>query len=222
MVSRQVSAIRTSRLAAALLGTALIGYGALPASAQSARQPPAQPAPAAQPAPDAEAPKKPPRDRRVQLDALFEALRLAPDDESAKALGGRLDAFFSQTGSATADVLMARAEVAAEGKEYDIALELLDAAIAIAPDNLGLLSRRAAVKYAEDDFAGALGDIGEILAREPRHYTALVALSVIMRETGDDKSALAAARRALAINPRLAEVKEIVEQLSLEVEGREI
>lgn len=219
MVLRQAS--WTSCLAAALLGAAVIGFCSGPVSAQSSRQPPASPA---QPsvAPEADAPKKPPRDRRVQLDALFEALRLAPDDESAKALGGRLDAFFSQTGSATADVLMARAEVAAEGKEYDIALELLDAAIAIAPDNLGLLSRRAAVKYAQDDYAGALGDIGEVLAREPRHYTALVALSVIMRETGDDKAALAAARRALAINPRLAEVKEIVDQLSLEVEGREI
>ncbi len=68
------------------------------------------------------------------------------------------------------------------------------------------------MKYAEDDYAGALADIGEVLTREPRHYTALVALSVIMRETGDDKAALAAARRALEINPRLEEVKEIVDR----------
>lgn len=206
----------------ALSAAALLAAGALctnigAAQAQTTRPPAA----AAQPA-EADAAKKPPRDRRTQLDALFEALRLAPDDDSAKAIGGRLDAFFAQTNSATADVLMARAEVAAQAKEYDIALELLDAAIAIAPDNLGLLSRRAAVKYAEDDYAGALADIGEVLTREPRHYTALVALSVIMRETGDDKAALAAARRALEINPRLEEVKEIVDRLSLEVEGREI
>ncbi|OYX86842.1 MAG: hypothetical protein B7Y84_13535, partial [Azorhizobium sp. 32-67-21] len=157
-----------------------------------------------------------------QLDALFEALRLAPDETSAKILGNRLDTFFSQTGSPSADLLTARAAIAEEAKEYDIALELLDAALVIAPDNLGLLSRRAAVKYAQDDFGGALADLGEVLTREPRHYTALVALAVIMRELGDDKNALAAARKALAVNPRLDDVKDIVDQLTLEVEGREI
>ncbi len=199
-------------------GGLCLGLMAAPAAAQSARAP----ANAAPQAAEPEAPKKPPRDRRTQLDALFEALRLAPDETSAKILGNRLDTFFSQTGSPSADLLTARAAIAEEAKEYDIALELLDAALVIAPDNLGLLSRRAAVKYAQDDFGGALADLGEVLTREPRHYTALVALAVIMRELGDDKNALAAARKALAVNPRLDDVKDIVDQLSLDVEGREI
>lgn len=172
--------------------------------------------------PGESAARKPPRDRRTQLDALYEALRLAPDDQSANAIGSRLDAFFAQTGSASADLLMARAEAAAQAKEYDLSLELLNAAIIIVPDNLTLLARRASVKYAQDDYGGALVDLREVLVREPRHYTALLGLALIMRELGEDARALDAARRALAVNPRLEEAQEIVDDLKVDVEGREI
>ncbi|TCT06830.1 tetratricopeptide repeat protein [Aquabacter spiritensis] len=163
-----------------------------------------------------------PRDRRTQLDALFEALRLAPDEASSKALGTRLDSVFAQTGSMSADILMGRADLAAQAKEYDLALELLDSALVVVPDNLAILSRRAAIKYAQDDYAGSLADLGEVLTREPRHYTALLGLALIMREVGDDKRALEAARRALAVNPNLDAAKDIEESLTITVEGREI
>ncbi|MEW6254765.1 MAG: tetratricopeptide repeat protein [Pseudomonadota bacterium] len=186
-----------------------------------AQAPSARPQAQTPPSADATA-RKAPKDRRAQLEAMFEALRLAPDEQSAKALGTRLDALFAQTGSPSADLLMARAEVAAQAKEYDLSLELLNIAISIVPDNLALLARRASVKYAQDDFDGALADIGEVLTREPRHYTALLGLALIMREVGDDANALKAARRALAVNPHLEEAQEIVDELKIEVEGREI
>ncbi len=192
--------------------------GTDPARAQtSGTRPPAQAAPSADPTA-----RKAPKDRRAQLEALFEALRLSPDEQSAKAVGTRLDALFAQTGSASADLLMARAEIAAQAKEYDLSLELLNIALSIVPDNLALLARRASVKYAQDDFDGALADIGEVLTREPRHYTALLGLALIMREVGDDAHALKAARSALAVNPHLEEAQEIVDELKVEVEGREI
>lgn len=156
------------------------------------------------------------------MDALFEALKIAPDDESAKAVGSRIDSIFAQSGSASADLLMARAELAAEAKEYDLAVELLNSVLAIAPDHLGALARRATIFYVQDDYADALSDISEVLAREPRHYTALFGLALIMRELGDDKAALAAARRALAINPHLDGAKDIVKELSVTVDGRDI
>ncbi|WP_205666083.1 tetratricopeptide repeat protein [Aquabacter cavernae] len=218
----------TSRLAVLLLAGACLGLPSVlsaPAAAQGSSQGPAagNTPPAAAPARPGEAPvRKPPRDRRAQLDALFEALRLAPDEQSAKALNSRLDAFFAQTGSPSADLLMARAEVAAQAKEYDLSLELLNVAITIVPDNLSLLARRASVKYAQDDYDGALVDLGEVLTREPRHYTALLGLALILREVGEDARALDAARRALAVNPHLEEAQEIVDELKVDVEGREI
>lgn len=172
---------------------------------------------------DGAAPRvRPQRDRRAQLDALFEALKIAPDDESAKAVGNRIDAIFAQSGSASADLLMARAEAAAEAKEYDLAVELLNSVLAIAPDHLAARTRRATIFYVQDDYSDALVDIGEVLAREPRHYTALFGLALIMRELGDDKAALAAARRALAINPHLDGAKDMVKELAVTVDGRDI
>ena len=165
---------------------------------------------------------RPPRDRRTQLNALFEGLRLAPDEESAKALSNRLDAMFAQSGSASADLIMARAELAAEAKQYDLAVELLDSVIEIAPDYLAARARRATINYMRDDYDDALVDISEVLAREPRHYTALLGLALIMRELGDDKRALEAARKALAVYPRLDAAKEIETELKVGVEGREI
>ncbi len=212
---------RISSLCAALAATGLLCF-ATTASAQvtGPAKPQAKSEPQAkiEPAPRA----KPPRDRRMQLDALFEALRLAPDDGSAKALGLRLDSMFAQTGSPSADLLMARADLAAQAKQYDLALELLDTALLVVPDNLAVLSRRATIKYAQDDYAGTLVDLGEVLTREPRHYTAMLGLALVMREVGDDKRALEAARRALAINPHLDAAKEIVDDLKVEVDGREI
>ncbi|MFG1426257.1 tetratricopeptide repeat protein [Roseixanthobacter glucoisosaccharinicivorans] len=163
-----------------------------------------------------------PRDRRVQLDAMFEALRLAPDDDTASALGSRIEAMFAQSGSPSADLLMSRAEAATQAKEYDLALELLGSVIDAYPDFLAARSRRATIYYLQDDYASALVDVGEVLTREPRHYSMLLGLSLIMREVGDDTHALEAARRALAVNPHLTAAKDIETELKIKVEGRDI
>lgn len=163
-----------------------------------------------------------PRDRRTQLDAMFEALRLAPDDESASALGTRLDDMFSQSPSPSTDLLMGRAALAAGAKQYDLAVELLNTVVEIEPDNIGARMRRATIFYAQDDYANALVDLGEVMTREPRHYTALLGFALIMREMGDDRRALDAARRALAINPHLTPAKDIESELKAEVDGQAI
>ncbi|QTL02884.1 tetratricopeptide repeat protein [Aquabacter sp. L1I39] len=211
------------RLGRAGLAAALVLLAAPATLAQTTGPVPRPGVPEATAPRDGAAPRvRPQRDRRGQLDALFEALKIAPDDESAKAVGNRIDAIFAQSGSASADLLMARAELAAGAKEYDLAVELLNSVLTIAPDHLGALARRATIFYVQDDYADALSDISEVLAREPRHYTALFGLALIMRELGDDKAALAAARRALAINPHLEGAKDMVKELAVTVDGRDI
>ena len=61
-----------------------------------------------------------------------------------------------------------------------------------------------------------------MLAREPRHYGALTGLGVILQEIGEDRRALEAFRRALAVNPYLDTVPEMVKKLEVQVEGRDI
>jgi hypothetical protein len=45
---------------------------------------------------------------------------------------------------------------------------------------------------------------------------------MIMQEIGDDKRALEAFRKALAVNPHLEKVPELVKSLTEKVEGRDI
>lgn len=181
------------------------------------------PSPGQPPGAAPEAPRpRPPKDRRTQLDGLFAALKAAPDDRSAKIIGDRLDQIFADSGSPAADLLMMRANAATEAKQLDLALQLLDQVILLEPDYIGALARRATILYARDDYAAALADIREVLAREPRHYAMLYGLALIFRELGEEKRALEALRRALAVNPHLDGGSEMERQLSLKVEGRPI
>ena len=61
-----------------------------------------------------------------------------------------------------------------------------------------------------------------MLAREPRHFGALSGLGLILQELGDDKHALEAYRRALAINPHLEHIDDAIKTLREKVEGRDI
>ena len=61
-----------------------------------------------------------------------------------------------------------------------------------------------------------------MLAREPRHFGALAGLGLMLQEIGDDKDALDAYRKALAIDPHLENVPDVVKTLTDKVEGRDI
>jgi tetratricopeptide (TPR) repeat protein len=161
-------------------------------------------------------------DKTQNLDRLFAALKLAPDDESAKYIENRIWAIWLASTSDTANLLMGRAKSAADGKDYDLAIRLLNAVIDIRPDFTEAWNRRATVYYTKKDFGRALADIREVLAREPRHFGALSGLGIILQELGDDKHALDAFRRALVIHPRLERIPDLVQKLSEKIDGRDI
>ena len=172
-----------------------------------------------------EAPAKLPRisaDKIKNLDFLFGALKAAPDQESAKAVEARIWALWTATPSDTAALLMSRAKVAMDGKDTDVALKLLDAVIKLRPDYIEAWNRRATIYYLQNDYNRSMEDIREVLIREPRHFGALAGLGMILQETGDDRHALDAFRKALAINPYLERVPDLVKSLTEKVEGRDI
>jgi len=173
-----------------------------------------------------EAPSKLPKvgtdKTRGGLDFLFGALKAAPDEASAKHVEARIWAVWLQTPSDTAALLMLRAKAAMDAQQSDVALKLLDAVIKLRPDYIEGWNRRATLYYLKNDYAHSLRDIEQVLIREPRHFGALAGLGMIMQELGDDKRALEAFRKALAINPHLEKVPELVKTLSEKVEGRDI
>ncbi|MFT4118391.1 tetratricopeptide repeat protein [Bradyrhizobium sp.] len=170
-----------------------------------------------------EAPAKLPKvDRTKNLDFLFGALKAAPDDVSAKHVEARIWAIWIQTPSDTAALLMARAKAATDAQKVDVAIKLLDAVIKLRPDYIEAWNRRATLYYMQNDYGRSLADIQQVLIREPRHFGALAGLGMIMQEVGDDKRALDAYRKALAVNPHLDKIPEQVKALTEKVEGRDI
>jgi tetratricopeptide (TPR) repeat protein len=161
-------------------------------------------------------------DKTRGLDFLFGALKVAPDDDSARHVEARIWAQWSQTSSDTTALLMSRAKTALEAKQVDVALKLLTAVVKLRPDYIEGWNRRATIYYLQNDYTHSLQDIEQVLVREPRHFGALAGLGMIMQELGEEKRALDAFRKALAVNPRLEKVPDMVKKLTEKVEGRDI
>ena len=209
-----------ARFPAALVLTALMAMAPAVASAQDPHAAPRQQKKLPEP------PSKLPKvgaDRVRGLDFLFGALKAAPDEASAKHVEARIWAIWMQTPSDTAALLMMRAKAAMDGQQMEVALKLLDAVVKLRPDYVEAWNRRATLYYLQSDYAHSLADIEmQVLVREPRHFGALAGLGMIMQDLGDEKRALDAFRQALAINPHLEKVPELVKTLSEKVEGRDI
>jgi tetratricopeptide (TPR) repeat protein len=167
--------------------------------------------------PPAQRPKQP-----HNLDFLFDALKVAPDETSAKAIKDRIWALWLSSGGDTTDLLMTRVKSAMDAKDFDLAIKLLDAIVDFKPDYVEGWDRRATVYYMKKEYGHALADIAQVLSREPRHFGAMFGLGLIMQEFGDDKRALDVYRRALAIDPHSQRIPELVKTLEEKIEGRDI
>jgi tetratricopeptide (TPR) repeat protein len=204
------------RFTALVLAAALASPAVLPfdtsALAQSLRDPATAPT----------APQPGRGGAALNLDTLFGALKIAPDEASAKAIEDRIWAIWMTSDSDTCTLLMSRVKDATEDKDYDLAIKLLDAIVTIKPDYVEAWNRRATLHFLKHEYGRALADIREVLAREPRHFGALAGLGLILQDIGDDKHALEAYQAALAIDPHLRNVPDTVKTLREKVEGRDI
>ena len=163
----------------------------------------------------------PSRGPAATLERLFERLAAARTPEEARGIANLIQRRWARSGSATADLLMIRAQTAMKDKQLELAIELLDRVISLEPDWAEGWNQRANALFLAGDPIRAMLDIGEALKREPRHYGAMMGLGTILRQQGDDKRAMVAYRRALEVYPQLDAVKSAVESLKTEVDGRD-
>ena len=161
-------------------------------------------------------------DRTRNLDFLFGAPKVAPDDVTAKAIEERIWALWTLSKSDTANLLMTRVKTAIDAKDLDLAVKLLNSIVKIKPDYVEAWNRRATIYYMKKDYGRALNDIREVLKREPRHFGALAGLGLIMQDIGDNQKALEVYRRALSLYPRMERIPDLVKTLQEKVEGRDI
>jgi len=162
----------------------------------------------------------PPR-ARLTLDQLFEALRLAPDDASARAVEAQIWQVWMGAGSPAVQLLMRRGLRHLDTRSLPDAVEDFDAIIALAPDMAEGWNKRATAYFLMGDHDNAVRDIQETLAREPRHFGALAGLSHILEARGDATGALRAYERALAIHPRMAGHEQRLKELRRRALGEE-
>ena len=168
-------------------------------------------------------PEQSPDERRKQrVDDLFRRLAAAKDETEATAIQAMLDRIWLQSGSDTADLLMTRVLSAMQSKDLPLAESLLDKIVALQPGWPEAWNERATVYYLDGQDVQSMTDISHVLTLEPRHFGALSGMGFILHRNGDDKGALMVLRRAAAINPRNKELNDLIQELTPDVEGRDL
>lgn len=166
-----------------------------------------QPGPGlAQPAPDAAA-------RAQRLDELFARLKSTRDEAEADKTVAEVWKVWLQSGTPQLDEKMEQASRFMGAGLAALALPMLDDLVERAPDWAEAWNKRATALYLAGEHERSLSDIGRVLALERRHFGALAGAGLIHLARGEHREALAAYRRALAVNPFLKERLELIPSL---------
>jgi tetratricopeptide (TPR) repeat protein len=156
------------------------------------------------------------------LTELFAKLRQAPDAQTAAQIRGFIVRLWGYSGSATGDLLMARAESLMKSAKGSEATALLDRIVALYPDWTLGWRRRAQFAVLQGDSEGAMLDLNHALGVESRDFMAMSELASLMRALGRNVPALELLRRALEIDPRKDQLRREAETLELQIEGNRI
>jgi tetratricopeptide (TPR) repeat protein len=216
--------MRTHR--SALLLAACAAFFAAPAAvAQRAPSPDDAPPSVAQPPPSAkprgrEAPK--PETRAEALTRLYGQLAAAPDAATSQRIVQEIEMVWTQTASPTAMLLLNRALVAADQKNFDLSLQFLDTVTELYPDWSEGFNRRAYLYVVKLDYGRAIGDLRRVLALDPGNFRALEGLVQVLRTMGQDKAALDVVRTLVKAHPFSPGAQETLKQLEEAVDGRGI
>lgn len=175
----------------------------------------ASPLPAvAQPAPQT------PAARKAELDRLFAALAVAPDETAGAAVAMRIRQVWLQQASPAVTLLLRRGQRNLEVEAAADAVEDFDAALTLQPDFADAWLMRAAALSAVGDMRGAAEDVRQVLVLEPRQFDALALLSRLQEQAGDLPGALRAWEAALKIHPKMADGESRLRSLRGKVEGQ--
>lgn len=144
-------------------------------------------------------------DEEASFDILFENLRIAPDEATARAIAEEIWTLWTAP-----DDKMVAARFAAIISQFGLGgpgaqIPLIDALIADYPDYPEGWNLRATAKFFNGDYEGSLADISETLVREPRHFGALAGRVLIYHTMGRRDEALVAIKAALEVHPFLSE-----------------
>lgn len=148
-----------------------------------------------------------------RLGPLISALKAVPTPQAARPIEEQIWVIWGRSGDKATDALMAEGIARLDQGDNDTALDLFDRVVKQAPNFAEGWNKRATTLYEMGQFEKSAADIDKVLALEPRHFGALSGLGLCDIHLGKDKEALAAFRRAAAVDPNLPGVQENIEAL---------
>ena len=143
-----------------------------------------------------------PAEKRAATDRLLDALRAAPDEQSAAGLEGQLEQTWLRAGSPAVTLLISRGLRLLQAGEDNDAVTSFSDAITLQPDIAEAWHQRALARYHAGDVNGAIHDLEETVQLEPRDFSAFRTLADIATAREDWKGAYAAWQKVMEVDPK--------------------
>ncbi|QIE55454.1 tetratricopeptide repeat protein [Pikeienuella piscinae] len=213
MLNMDSVAIRPAAIALFIVGA----IAAVPASARPEAEI-AGPT-AADPVTGATSTDEAPETRKERLDRLFQELAAAEAADSDR-IAAQIRDIWSKSGSDSMDLLLQRGHRAMQEKDYPRARAHFSALTRLAPEFAEGWNAAATLDYIEKNFGRSVAEIERVIALEPRHFSALAGLAMILEHVGKPEAALQTWREIARIYPTLDKAQEAIERLTPEIDGQ--
>tara|TARA_B100002003_G_scaffold177671_1_gene165538 strand:+ start:105 stop:689 length:585 start_codon:yes stop_codon:yes gene_type:complete len=147
------------------------------------------------------------------LDGLFERLTITTNDEEASNITREIWQRWTANDDPEVSQLMQTGIRALNYSTYRRALQSFDRVIEMAPEFAEGWNKRATLYYHIKEYRRSIDDIKETLRLEPRHFGAWSGLGLVSIAQENYSGALAAFKKALSINPHIANIRRYVQKL---------
>jgi tetratricopeptide (TPR) repeat protein len=158
---------------------------------------------------------------RCGLSKLAPLLRDADPMVNQMAEHAMWSVWFRSGANCDANRELCRGTKALNQRDFDLALEHIDRAIACDPGFAEAYNQRAIVNYLQERYEESIEDCQRVLERMPMHFGAWAGMGHCHAHLGRLTDALACYEKALAINPHFDCVRQAVEELRLRDDQRD-
>ena len=148
----------------------------------------------------------------ADLPALFQQLR-DPDDLVRSLTENSIWQAWSRSGDAKVDALFKVGVAQMNQGQAESALDTFTEIIKRKPEFAEGWNKRATIYFLIGEYDKSLADCDEVIKRNPQHWGALAGYGQIYMQLDRPEQALVYFQRALAVNPNLQNVENMIQQL---------
>jgi tetratricopeptide (TPR) repeat protein len=161
----------------------------------------------------------PSAERTARLDDLFVKLAETEDAQSATLVAEEIYAIWTESGSASVNLLLRRGSEAEAKGNPKLARIMYNHTVDLAPDFSEAWARSARLALTQKKYNRALNESLKTLELEPRHFYTLWTMGNVLEVLNRPDEALEAYRESNRLYPELKAVKDRLAELDTEVNG---